>query len=176
VSSPESGAPAPPETATRFDIALPPNLELIHIVREFIERLCARLLKDPDVSSQVAIAAHELIENAVKFSIEGSPELHLELELHHGTRLVTVSTVNRADPARLREIDGILREISEVNDANDYYRKLMVRSVARDDGSSGLGLGRILAESNMDITGSIDTDTDRVTIRARFAETESKEP
>jgi hypothetical protein len=149
-------------------MALPPTLELVNVVRTFIEEVCRRLLHDALVSSQVAVAAHELIENAVKFSKHGAPELTLEIDADERGRLINISTSNRADPTDVETVRALLEELAAIQDADAYYRELMMRAAVRTDGESGLGLGRIMAESQMSITGSIDID--RVTICASLVE------
>src|SRR5262249_37516736 len=61
-----------------------PRPSLASTARRFVHELCNSLLTDPDASSRVALATHELIENLSKYSCGGPTTLDVELTEHDG--------------------------------------------------------------------------------------------
>ena len=61
-----------------------------------------------------------------------------------------------------------LDELAAAPDADAHYQTLMRRSAKRVDGS-GLGLGRVRAESGMVVSYEVDNDAVHVRAQARFA-------
>ena len=113
-------------------------------VREALgERLKQHL--PADVADQVALAAHELAENGIKYSVDR--ELVLSVEL--GAEAVRLTAQSRPDPA---ELPVLLRELGALAAATDpfaYYRDKMQASQERADGRAALGLARIRVEAGM---------------------------
>jgi len=72
--------------------------------------------------------------------------------------------------AAARDVDGVrvaLDELRAARDPEQHYQVLMRRSVHRTDGS-GLGLGRVRAESGMDVSYEIHEDEVHVRASVRF--------
>jgi hypothetical protein len=133
------------------------TVEDVPDVRRFVERLHRRISSDDDVG-RVAMATHELLENAVKFSADGETSLRVELDPSQ----VAITTRNRAKPEHLDELQQIARELSESIDPMLFYLELMRRTRARP---GGLGLGRVAAEGGMTIELALDGEI--VQIRAQ---------
>jgi anti-sigma regulatory factor (Ser/Thr protein kinase) len=53
--------------------------ELVSIVRRFVSDFYDRTLADPEATSRVALATHELLENAVKYSRDGRAKVRIEV-------------------------------------------------------------------------------------------------
>src|SRR5437660_1066565 len=81
-------------TSTRFELTLRPNLELVATVRLFVESFYHRTLSDEELSGRLAIATHELLENAVKYSVDGETSLRIEIGPPSVPRVLNVSTRN----------------------------------------------------------------------------------
>jgi hypothetical protein len=124
------------------------------------------VLADPDASDRVMLAAHELLENAAKYSSDGLGHLEIELTERAGQPLLRIRTSNRARPDRLGELRRFFEESCRCADAIALYDQMIVRSAARTEGS-GLGLARVRAEGEMDLSYSVEGD--RVTITAETA-------
>ena len=60
-----------------FELKFCPSLELIPIVRRFVEIFYSQLLAQDDVAARIALATHELLENSVKFSSDGMASIHI---------------------------------------------------------------------------------------------------
>lgn len=145
-------------TAKRFELDGPMRVDEVADVRRFVERMNRRL-RNADDAARVAMATHELLENAVKFSSDGAASVAIEV----GTTHVAITTRNRAREENRAELREIARELSEANDPMVFYLKQM--SVR--DRVGGLGLGRVAAEAEMKLELVLDGDV--VEVRAEAA-------
>lgn len=116
----------------------------VNRVREALaERLKQHL--PADVADQIALAAHELAENGIKYSVDRQLELSVEM----GDKRVRLCAQSRPDPV---EVPVLLRELDALAAAPDpfaYYREKMQASQERADGRAALGLARIRCEAGM---------------------------
>ncbi len=146
-----------------FELSFSPNVKLITTVRKFVGDFYDRVLGDPDVTGRLVVATHELLENAVRYSTDGKSSIRIGvLREGEGVR-VTIVTVNRTDRGHSEELEALLAELRASTDRSSLYQTLLARSATREHGS-GLGLGRIHAESEMDLT--CDQEDGLVTMRA----------
>lgn len=143
-----------------FDLTFSPNFELVSPVRVFVETFYARLLRDAEVSSRLAIATHELLENAVKYSLDGETKLRVELD--EARRVLTIETKNRTSAESAAELASYLDEMNASGDPQAYYHQRMRRSMRND--ASQLGLARIHCEAEMRLSCAIVGD--QVTVHA----------
>src|SRR5947209_8429255 len=94
--SPEGGC-SPPGTAmdhpAYFELNFRPNVALVSVVRRFVNEFYQRFLSDPDATSRLALATHELLENAVKYSKDGETTIRIELE-HSTPKVVRLELKN----------------------------------------------------------------------------------
>jgi hypothetical protein len=111
---------------------------------------CQMTIGDRETTSRLHMAAHELVENVLKYG--SSPEIGLEFELERGEResVVRLKTRNTAAPERLLEVERLVGELKQADDPVAYYDRL-IRSTAPLIGTSGLGLARIRAEAGLDV-------------------------
>ncbi len=134
---------------------------MIAVVRRTVEDACLRLGGDPELASGLGVAAHELMENAIKYSEDG--RVNVDLALTRKGRLLetAVRTSNTAGPARLRQLEIVGSGIAAAEDRMTYYRDRMVAVASQAEGS-GLGLARILGETNLQLSIAIDGRLARV--------------
>jgi len=160
--APEHGAP------TVLDLTLVPQLEQVSTVREFLEQYFQPVLNDPDLLCRMAVAAHELLENAAKYSAGGSSRLRVGISngSPDGGSTLSVSVWNVAKPEHVGELRQKIEQILTTEDASEAYQFQMVCAALRGEGS-GLGLARIRAEAEMALALSFDGD--RVCVQATTA-------
>src|SRR5258706_16012562 len=73
-----------------------PSAVLIPVVRRFISEFYDRLVIDKDTVSRVALATHELLENTVKYSIDGVASIAIDVKERDTGGFATVRFRNRA--------------------------------------------------------------------------------
>jgi hypothetical protein len=150
---------------TALEITFQPDLDLVTDVRDFVESFYQRTLRDRDLSGRLAIATHELLENAVKYSLDGVTSLHVQVAPASGARALRVRTRNRAEDRHVAMLRGYLDEMRASDDPTAYYQQRMRRAV-RGDELSQLGLARVRCEAEMQLSCTIEGDT--VTIEAEM--------
>ena len=148
------------------DLSFRPNVESVSAVREFLEVHYARILADPDLISRMAVTAHELLENAAKYSTDGGSRLHVEVALSQPPAL-RVSVASRADQRFLPGLKETIDELSSAQDPFDVYQRYLARAAKRREGS-GLGLARIFVEAGMSL--SLDCSGDSICVQATASE------
>jgi hypothetical protein len=150
-----------------FELSFSPNVRLVSTVRRFVSEFYGEAVGNSEVTSQLAVATHEMLENAVRYSVDGNTSIRIGIKRLGPSLKVTIDTENRAS---LRSIASLRTTIDEIGGAADpaaHYLVLMRRSAKRADGS-GLGFGRVRAESGMSISYDVDGDVVRVRAQALF--------
>lgn len=146
---------------TSFDMCFAPTTRIVSVVRRFVLSLYERILEDSELSSQLALVTHELMENAVKYNIDDETSLRVSVTPQSESlsdMTVTIRTRNRATPENIRSAQRIITRVKEAQDPFLFYQELMMSSVMVPDGS-GLGLARIRAETELTIDFNIDGDS-----------------
>jgi len=148
-----------------MDLSFAPSLLLVSRVRAFVRDFYGEMIGDEDVISRLEMATHEMLENAVKGSLDD--RARVRIELHEAPRRsLTVQTWNRARPKDLEEVAVRLQKIGAAPDPIEHYQALMEDTSTRLDGS-GLGLGRVRAEAEMILSHTIEGDV--ISIMATMA-------
>jgi hypothetical protein len=136
-----------------IELSFRPNVELVSMVRRFVSDFYSRLLEDEDTISRVALATHELLENAVKYSTDRESRIRVDF-VSEG---LVVRTWNQAAADTLVQLKQAFADMAAEPDPVVHYYSLMVRNARRTNGS-GLGLARIRAEAEMTLDLNIDGD------------------
>lgn len=150
------------ETKPYFHLSFRPNIKLVSTVRRFTAEFYKRVLVDQELSSRLALATHELLENAVAYALDGETAVRIEID----GDMLTIKTWNRSTYERVTALRTMIDEMNATENADEYYQSQLVRTAKRTDGS-GLGLARIRAEAEMNLAYEIDKD--RVCILATTA-------
>jgi hypothetical protein len=160
------------EGDAHFELSFSPNVKLVGTVRRFVSEFYTQSLGDPDVTSRLAVATHEMLENAVRYSLDGNTNIRIVVQRHPEAVGVTIDTRNRAPGGHIESLRGILDELCAAPDPDEYFQLMIRRSSKRAEGS-GLGLGRIRAESGMAMAYRIDGDVVFLRAHARFGTAEA---
>lgn len=131
-----------------MELMFRPNVDLVSVVRRFVTDFYHCVFIDPETSSRLALATHELLENAVKYSITGETRLRVQVTRDVSPCLVSIRTWNDADPGQISALQQAFNGLKAAKDPFDYYQEQMRHTVHREEGS-GLGLARIRAETDM---------------------------
>ncbi len=146
-----------------IELCFTPNEDGITGVRCALARYYQVVSGDDDVAARIAMAAHELLENAAKYSSDGFA--HLTVLLDRAAECLSVTLANRAPAESIRELRAIFDQMNAFPTAEAFYQSLMTRT-GRHRIGSGLGLGRIMVEGEMKL--SLDLRDDQVVIRAEL--------
>jgi len=137
-----------------------PPWVFIDEIRRFTESFCACACPGANREAGMALAVHELMQNAITTS--RGEDVDLVLEVEPRADRVTVAITNRCSPdefALLRErIDRMNRE----PDALAHYLEVMRETPSNDRG--GLGLARVRFEAQLGLSAA--WMGGRVTVRA----------
>ncbi len=136
-----------------FQVSFRPNVKLVSTVRRFTEEFYQRTMEDHEVSEKVALATHELLENAVSYASDGETGVRIEVV----DNKLMVQTWNRTSPDHIADLIARIDEMNRVADPDEYYQQMLNQTAYRTDGS-GLGLARIRAEAEMAITYEVVLD------------------
>jgi hypothetical protein len=139
-----------------FELTFRPSVDLISIVRTFVAEFYLKVTNE-DAASRLALATHELLENAAKYSTDGAASLQVSVDPQEGT--VRVRTTNRADATQIQLLRACFDEIDSAASAAGLYADMLKRSAVRTTGSGGLGLARVWAESEMTMRLTVEGDT-----------------
>lgn len=148
------------ESVAYFELNFRPNVALVSVVRRFVTEFYQRFLSDPDGTSRVALATHELLENAVKYSKDGETTIRIEVEPTKPKK-VRILLTNRAEESHIAAIREIVDGVAKAPDAFEFYQKL-IAAKAKHKQTSGLGLARICAEGEMKISYLVSGDETRI--------------
>ena len=124
----------------------PPQGMVTPLCQSLLE-LCRRVFDDDDAAARLRLAAHELLENIVKYSSDGVCDVRFALTRHEsGALSAMVSTRNVPRAENRRDAEERLAALTAAQDPREHYDSIIADS-ARQPAGSGLGLARIHAET-----------------------------
>jgi hypothetical protein len=123
----------------------------ISIAQRVVDDLSGRLFGDQDIGWRLAMATHELLDNALRYGRDGTANLVLLIEQVQGGRTASVRVRSRADGEAVQELRRRVGRLGEAKDAWAFYIDAM-RQTARETTGSGLGLARLSAEGEMTVS------------------------
>lgn len=140
----------------------PPPSRVPSLVRELLTASYQRLV-EADELQRIAMVAHEMLENLVKYASEGPVTFAVELHERDGAVVAELRSSNSATAEHLHEAAGILTRLGPTAHAVTAYDELIAESSQRS--GSRLGLARIRAEGEMGLEGFIENG--RITLVAQ---------
>lgn len=148
----------PVTTSLELDVGPAADMTLATRIREFLSNTYGPLIRDTRAESVITLAAHELVENIIKYGAEGRRSLTVQLDSRN--REVRLVTHNQATPEQLTKLRAKLDRICQTSTPEALYDEFIAESADSDE--SGLGLIRIRAEADMDLSYKIDGSTVRI--------------
>jgi anti-sigma regulatory factor (Ser/Thr protein kinase) len=155
------------EETAHFELSFSPNVALVSTVRRFVSEFYVQLLLDGEATSQLAVATHELLDNAVQYSSDGNTSIRIGMTLHGRTVTIDICTRNRATAENIAAARKSLDALLEAKDAGAHFQKLMRETATRSDGS-GLGLARVQTEADMRLSYDVTDDVFQLRAVASF--------
>jgi anti-sigma regulatory factor (Ser/Thr protein kinase) len=128
-------------------IRMNPPWMFIDEIRRFVESFCACASLGPDREAQVALAVHELMQNAVPHA--RGDEVELDLEVDPRADRVTIRVVNGCPEEEFLALRARVEAMYREPDALSHYLTTMKAQPAAARG--GLGLARVRFEAQLDI-------------------------
>jgi two-component sensor histidine kinase len=153
------------ETPTlSFGLQIQPRSRMVSIVRRFVEESFEKIVGDPEAVFRVSLAVHELLENAAKYSVGDRTGLTVNFESNGSGASITLT--NQTTPEHIERLRACISEIQASDEPGALYQDMMRRTFGIRD-ESGLGLARIRAEGELNLSLNIEGTT--VTIVASYA-------
>src|SRR5512133_1015201 len=141
-------------------LRMKPPWVFIDEIRRFVESFCACACTGANRESQLALAVHELMQNAVTHSHDAEVDLVLEVDAEADR--VAVAVTNRTTDAEFMAIRDRVARMNSEPDALRHYVRAMKESPVTVRG--GLGLARIRFEAQLEL--SVTRADTRVTVHA----------
>ena len=151
-----------------FHLEVSMSVQHLTAVRRFVADLTDSVVHDPELASRMALATHELLENAVKYSSDPKRLVTLQLWAE-AARSVHVTVLNASNEALVAPLRELVRELNAAPDPIANYQLMIARSLQQDSGS-GLGLARIRAEAEMELSCEFRGDLLSVSAQATIGE------
>ncbi|MEN9580362.1 MAG: hypothetical protein RJA70_3371 [Pseudomonadota bacterium] len=145
----------------RIEFLFLPSESLIQPARLFVHDFYKGVFNDAVAADQLAIAVHELLENATKAVSADPVRLVVDAD---SPQAVTVQTENTVNATELATIIDLIDRMHQAAGAGQYYQELLHQTSTRITGS-GLGLGRVWAECGLELSYALSES--RITVSAR---------
>lgn len=140
-------------------LRMQPSWVVVDDIRHFVETFCASACPEAAREEQLALATHELVQNAIANA--ATPDIELKLEVDRETERVSVAVSNSARDDQIEVLrERLTRAQSYANPLDGYVAAM------REDPESrgGIGLARIRFEAALDL--ALEVEGEKVTIRA----------
>jgi hypothetical protein len=143
-------------------LKMQPRWGFIDDIRRFTESFCAAACPGADREGQLALAVHELVQNALANG--SAPDVELELAIDARGERVGLAVTNRCAPEQLDRLRERLARLYRDDDPLAAYLRTMEEERV---GRGGLGLARVRYEAELDL--HVTAEGDRVTVHASGA-------
>ncbi len=144
-----------------FGLQLQPQSRMVSIVRRFVEESFEKIVGDPEAVFRISLAVHELLENAAKYAVGDKTGLSVHFESNGSG--ASIKLTNQTTPEHIERLRACISEIQASDKPFALYQDMMRRTFGIQE-ESGLGLARIRAEGELDL--SLETEGTMVTIVA----------
>lgn len=133
--------------------------------RIMVSSFCNVELADEAIADKIALAAQELLENAVKYAASPEHNVSLRFTIREGEALA-LEVTNVGEPEQIAILEAQIAEISATDPLTAYLQRMQRIAMNPDAPGSQLGLARIRYEAGAELGLSVEGD--RVTLRVEF--------
>ncbi len=140
-------------------LRMDPSWLFIDDIRRFVESFCAAACPGAEREEQIALAAHELVQNAIAYA--SAPGVDLRLAVDHKAKRVRVSVSNAVRPDQAQVL---LERLAAIKAHPDPLTAYLAAMKDDPDRNGGLGLPRIRFEAALEL--EVDHEGGRVTVHA----------
>jgi len=140
-----------------IELKFGPRWKYIAAARGFIQNFIAISIEDKGKADKIAMAASELLENAVKYA--SGEETQLFVYVFPETGGIKIAVINQATPKAAETLTEIYKKISQKPPMEAYIEQ-MKEAATREDGKSQLGLARIRYEAAAEIDLSVSDNSE----------------
>jgi len=142
-------------------LRMKPPWVFVDEIRRFVESFCACACPGQSREAQVALAVHELMQNAIPHA--GGEDVDLTLQVDPQADRIEIAVTNPCSEDELVELEGRVARLNSEPDALRSYLCAMAEAPAMSRG--GLGLARIRFEAQLEL--AVIREGRRVTVLAR---------
>ena len=158
-----------PRYALKLDVAAGEarsDWRRIELVASCVVRLAAMgAFVDQDAEHELASVTTELVENAVKYTVDEAAFVSLQLTRYRGT--LAIECVNRATPHDVLALIGVFDRLA-IGDPSELLLARLEHTAARDPHHSGIGLIKLRAECDVSLGARIEPmNNEQVEVRLR---------
>jgi hypothetical protein len=138
-----------------IELKFGPRWKYIACVRGFIQNFLAISIVDQAKADKIALAASELLENAVKYA--SRDDTHILIRVAPATEKISILVENSATAESIATLKEVFQKITK-GDPLQVYVAQMKEAAVRSDGKSYLGLSRIRYETGGELALRITPD------------------
>jgi anti-sigma regulatory factor (Ser/Thr protein kinase) len=153
--------PIHPSSPIFLVLRMQPPWVFVDEIRRFAESFCACACPGQDREVQVALAVHELMQNAIPQA--GGANIELTLQVDPDADQIEIAVSGPATEAQALELEARLARINAEPDPLKSYLQAMAETPMHQRG--GLGLARVRYEGQLEL--SLTRDGGRVSVLAR---------
>lgn len=139
-----------------LDITFGPKWDYVPLTKNYVENFLLINLVDKDNIGRIALAASELLENAVKYSTKDGIRMIIRKILEK--KVIELIVMNYTAKEMYNSVKSVVEEMNK-SDPMEFYINRMKIAATSESGESGLGLARINYECSAEINiGYSDSD------------------
>jgi hypothetical protein len=144
-------------TGESIELIFSTHWKYIAITRQFIQNFLMIGAEEQDKADHFSTAISELLENAVKYSIDKKPFMFVHVDTESDKRTLTGIVENYATPKAIEALKELYSSVMEGTPMEAYVNQMKL-AATRDDGKSQLGLARIRFEAGANISLHVSED------------------
>ena len=142
-----------------LQLRLDPSWVFVDDIRRFVESFCAAACPGAEREEALALAAHELVQNAISYAAR--PGVDLRLSIDRDAKRVHVAVSNAVTPDQAKLLRDRIAAIASQQDPLQGYLAAMHEN---PEGRGGIGLSRVRFEASLEL--EVTHDDGQVTVHA----------